>query len=117
MGSLFSIARADGPVNAKETAFLQAVHRAFRLEQSAWDRASGAAPSRNADEEDPYLVLGVPRAATGEEIRAAWRKLMRENHPDALAARGVPPEFIEKASASVSRINAAWDRVKRDRGL
>jgi DnaJ like chaperone protein len=42
---------------------------------------------------------------------------MRENHPDALAARGVPAEFIEKASASVARINAAWDRIKRERGL
>ena len=118
LGSLFGIARADGAVNAKEQTFLRAVHRAFQLDNLAWDRASGAIPARpSADEEDPYTVLGVARSADGETIRAVWRNLMRENHPDALAARGVPPEFIQKASESVARINAAWDRVKRDRGL
>jgi DnaJ like chaperone protein len=50
-------------------------------------------------------------------VRAAWRQLMRENHPDSLASRGVPPEFIARASDKVARINAAWDRIKRERGL
>jgi len=118
LGSLFAIARCDGAVNAKEQAFLGGVYRAFRLDRTAWDRASGAAPPRpSADEPDPYEILGVARSADGSELRAVWRKLMRENHPDALAARGVPAEFIEKASASVARINAAWDRIKRERGL
>jgi DnaJ like chaperone protein len=118
LGSLFAIARADGAVNAKEQAFLTGVHRAFRLDRPAWDRASGAAPPKpSPDEPDPYEILGVARTAGGPELRAVWRKLMRENHPDALAARGVPAEFIEKASSSVARINAAWDRIKRERGL
>jgi DnaJ like chaperone protein len=118
LGSLFTIARADGAVNAKEQAFLLGVHRAFRLDRMGWDRASGAAPARPpSDEPDPYAVLGVARSANGEELRAAWRKLMRENHPDALASRGVPKDFMDKASQSVARINAAWDRIKRERGL
>jgi DnaJ like chaperone protein len=116
--SLFAIARSDGAVNAKEQAFLIGVHRAFRLDRLAWDRASGALPPQSSsDEPDPYEILGVPRSADGEKLRAVWKQLMRENHPDALAARGVPPEFIEKASATVARINAAWDRIKRERGL
>jgi DnaJ like chaperone protein len=118
LGSLFTIARSDGAVNAKEQTFLLGVHRAFRLDRRGWERASGAAPARPAsDEPDPYEVLGVARSANGKELRDVWRGLMRENHPDALAARGVPQEFIEKASASVARINAAWDRIKRERGL
>jgi DnaJ like chaperone protein len=118
LGSLFAIARADGPVNEKEQSFLAGVHRAFRLDRLSWDRASGVAPPRPAsDEPDPYEVLGVTRSVDGEKLRGVWLKLMRENHPDALAARGVPPEFIAKASASVARINAAWDRIKRERGL
>jgi len=118
LGSLFAIARADGAVNAKEQTFLLGVHRAFRLDRLGWDRASGAAPARpSSDEPDPYAVLGVARSANPEELRAAWRKLMRENHPDALASRGVPKDFIDKASESVARINGAWDRIKRERGL
>ena len=50
-------------------------------------------------------------------MRQAWRRLMRENHPDSLAARGVPPEFVKRATEKVANINAAWDRIKRERGL
>jgi DnaJ like chaperone protein len=69
------------------------------------------------DDDDPYLELGVTRSATGEELRATWKRLMRENHPDSLASRGVPPDFVARASEKVARINAAWDRIKRERGL
>ena len=34
-----------------------------------------------------------------------------------LAARGVPPEFVRRATEKVAGINAAWDRIKRERGL
>ncbi|MBV9248957.1 MAG: molecular chaperone DjlA, partial [Acetobacteraceae bacterium] len=51
-----------------------------------------------------------------EAIRARWKRLMRENHPDSLAARGVPADFISRASDKVAQINAAWDRIKRERG-
>ena len=33
------------------------------------------------------------------------------------AARGVPAEFVARASEKVATINAAWDRIKRERGL
>ena len=119
LASLFTVARADGPVNQPEHQFLSQVHAAFGLDQRAWDRARGAAPRqpRGVDDTDPYLVLGVPRSASSEELRAVWKRLMRENHPDSLAARGVPQEFVARASEKVARINAAWDRIKRERNL
>ncbi|WP_431268343.1 TerB family tellurite resistance protein [Dankookia sp. P2] len=66
---------------------------------------------------DPYAVLGVKRDASDDAVRQAWRQLMRENHPDSLAARGVPPGFVKRATDKVAEINAAWDRVKRERRL
>ncbi len=69
------------------------------------------------NDDDPYMELGLTRAASGEELRATWKRLMRENHPDSLASRGVPADFIARASDKVARINAAWDRIKRERGL
>lgn len=118
LSMLFQVAQADGPVNNAEHQFLSAVHRAFGLDQVAWDRARGAMPRRPmSDEPDAYSVLGVSRSVGNEELRAAWKQLMREHHPDSLAARGVAPEFIAKAQEKVARINAAWDRIKRERGI
>ena len=41
------------------------------------------APQREWFEKDYYKVLGVPQAATETEIRRAYRKLAKQNHPDA----------------------------------
>jgi DnaJ like chaperone protein len=124
LAALFSIARADGPVNTAELAFLKQVHLGLGLDRLAWERAkegrasAGASSTQaSAAEADAYMMLGVSRGASDEELRQAWRRLMRENHPDSLAARGVPQEFIARASEKVARINAAWDRIKRERGI
>lgn len=132
LGALFHIARADGPITRGELPVLQGIHLRFGLDHAAWDRAKGSGGgggnggsggsrwSRVAQEKeanDAYALLGLTPAASDEQVRLAWRKLMRENHPDGLAARGVPPEFVERATAKVAEINAAWDRIKRLRGL
>ncbi|MBW4024112.1 MAG: molecular chaperone DjlA [Proteobacteria bacterium] len=118
--SLFVIARADGPVNQAETRFLADVHRLLRLDRHAWDQAMNGSADRarpSAGEGDPYQELGLTRSASNEELRDARKRLMRENHPDGLASRGVPPEFIARATERAARVNAAWDRIKRERGL
>lgn len=121
--ALFYIARADAPLTRGELRMLQGVHLRFGLDTPAWDRAKGGQPGqgsaaqRRVEEIDAYAMLGLPPSATDEEVRLAWRKLMRENHPDSLAARGVPAEFIDRATRKVAEINAAWDRIKRQRGL
>jgi DnaJ like chaperone protein len=119
LAALFLIARADGAVNARELDFLERTHRGFRLDPAAWDRVRGFTPRQpaTAEEPDAYAILGMARSASAEQIRATWKRLMRENHPDSLAARGVPAEFIARANDKVARINAAWDRIKRERGL
>ena len=122
LAALFYIARADGPITRGEVPVLQGVHQRFGLDHAAWDRAKGGGQAGSQVEQqkktdDAYAVLGLTPAATDEEIRLAWRRLMRENHPDSLASRGVPKDFIERATRKVADINAAWDRIKRQRGL
>jgi DnaJ like chaperone protein len=116
LASLYVIARADGPLNRREQDYLDTVRAAFGLGAAAAGRASSG-PRGRAEEEDPYAILGVPQDASDPVLRAAWKQLMREHHPDSLASRGVPQEFIDRANAKVARINAAWDRIKRERGL
>ena len=121
LAALFQIARADGPLTRGEVRFLQRVQTGFRLEAPSWERARDGQARADAATPggglDPYAVIGLPANASDEQVRAAWRKLMRENHPDTLAARGVPQEFVRRATDKVAEINAAWDRIKRERKL
>lgn len=116
LASLYVIARSDGPLNLREQEFLEGVRAALGLGAEAAGRASSG-QRNDPSQEDPYAVLGVARDASPQELRAAWKTLMREHHPDSLASRGVPQEFIDRASEKVARINAAWDRIKRERSL
>lgn len=121
LAALFQIARADGALTRAEVTFLQGTQVRFGLDSNAWERArdgrAGASAPPAAVGPDPYGVLGLARDSTDADVRQAWRRLMRENHPDSLAARGVPQEFVKRATDKVAGINAAWDRIKRERGL
>ncbi|QDH14851.1 molecular chaperone DjlA [Oecophyllibacter saccharovorans] len=124
LGALFRIARADlpphAPLNPQEMAFLRRVHQGFGLSQAAWERAeSGQARAASApDAPDAYRVLGIARSASDTDVRLRWRALVREHHPDVLAARqGLTPTQHQAALERIARINAAWDQIKRDRGI
>lgn len=117
LSALFAIARADKPVNQAEQAMLRRVHTLFGLDRVAWDGASGGSARATPGGDDPYAVLGASRTMSDEDLRKAWLQLIRENHPDTLASKGVTPDFIARAGDKVARVNAAWDRIKRERGL
>jgi curved DNA-binding protein CbpA len=52
---------------------------------------------------DPYATLGVPKGADAKRLRAAYRRLSRQNHPD----RSADP----RANERMQRINRAWEIV------
>jgi DnaJ like chaperone protein len=112
---LFHIARADGEVHDSEIAFIREVARIFGFGDADFARLREL--NVGPDHADPYTVLGVRREQPDAEIRAAWRRLMRENHPDKLMAQGLPAEFIELANEKVAAINAAYDRIAKERGI
>ena len=62
-------------------------------------------------------MLGLSRSARDDEIRQTYRKLVREHHPDRLVARGMPEEMIEQANKVLAAINAAYDRIAKERKL
>ena len=48
-------------------------------------------------------------------MRATWRMLVKENHPDRLIGRGVPPEFVKLANDKLAAINDAYEKIKKER--
>ncbi len=115
LDGLFHIARADGEVSADELAYLRQVSEIFGLESTRWERVR--AGNMGPGQSDPYGILGVARDAAESEIKAAYRKLVRENHPDRLVAQGMPQEFIDLANEKLATINIAYDNVQKSRGF
>ncbi len=110
---LFHIARADGQVSPEEEDYLAQIARIFGFNEDDWARirASNLGP----DNSDPYTILGVGRSASDDEIKAAHRRLVLENHPDKLVSQGMPQEFVDLANQKLATINAAYDKIRKQR--
>lgn len=110
---LFYIAVADGSYHPQEDDFLARVAAIFGLS----DRQFRALRTRFVPdaEPDPYDVLGVEPTMALEDIRAAWRQLVRESHPDRMVARGVPEEAVKMAEKRLIAINRAWETISESR--
>ncbi len=111
MEGLFHIALADGEYHPKEDDFLDRVRRIFEMEEREF-RAMKAQFVTDAVP-DPFDVLGVAPDAPMEDIRAAYRALVRETHPDRMIARGVPYEAVKLAEGRLIMINNAWDEIQK----
>ena len=115
LDGLFHIARADGQVHEAEIAFIREVAAIFGLSEAEFARIREA--NLGPDKADPYTILGVTRESSDEDIKAARRKLARDNHPDRLQAQGLPKEFVKMATEKLATINAAYDRIAKERGI
>ena len=113
LDALFHIAKADRVIHPKEDEFLRQVAGIFGFGDAEFARIR--ASHIGADWPNPYAVLGVSPDADDDEIRAAWRKLIKENHPDRLIAQGMPQDFVDVATAKMAAINAAYEEVRRQR--
>ena len=112
---LFDIAKAHGEVDAAEADYLANVARIFGLDSARFERAKAAA--LGVVECEACTILGIDPLATDEQIREAWLRLVRANHPDRLIAQGLPEEAIAVATRKIAVINDAYDRLRRERGL
>jgi DnaJ like chaperone protein len=106
---LFHIALADGAWHPKEEDFLHEVARIFGLGEPCF-RALRARFVDGAPR-DPYDVLGIAPGSSVEAARAAWKRAVRESHPDRMIARGVPEEAVRLAERRLIAVNAAWEEI------
>ncbi|HEY7776753.1 MAG TPA: co-chaperone DjlA [Kineobactrum sp.] len=62
-----------------------------------------------------YAALGLTPAIGDRELKHAYRKLMSQNHPDKLIARGVPDDMVQVATEKSQEITAAYDLIRKHR--
>lgn len=111
LDGLFHIAKADGVIHENEVVYLKRVAEIFGLTEKAFDSVMARHVDQGAT--DPWRILGLDRNVDFETARDRYRTLVRENHPDMLAARGVPEEFLRIGHDRIAAINTAWETVQR----
>jgi DnaJ like chaperone protein len=89
------------------------------LLRAATAGAAGGPPGKPPQDRlaDAYVALGVAPDAAPADIKRAYRKLMSKNHPDKLAARGLPESMRAVAEERSREINTAYDLIKSLRGF
>ncbi len=111
--ALYDIGRLLGLGDANLDSLLRMVEAQARFESE-----EGAFGSRRTDSEsldDAYAVLGVPSSTSDGALKKAYRKLMSQNHPDKLIAKGVPEDMIKLATEKTQSIQTAYEIIKKAR--
>ncbi len=87
-----------------------------RSEGSAQQRSqdsSGASEDRNRGEMDhlreDYAILEVPFGAPFEQVKRAYKKMLRRYHPDRHSS---DPEKLKLATEITTKINESYNRIK-----
>ena len=110
MDGLFHVALSDGLYHPREDEFLARTAIALGLSERGFKRLRA---QHVADaQQDPWDVLGVDPADGPDAARAAWRQLVRETHPDAMMARGLPEEAVRLAEKRMIAVNRAWEEIR-----
>jgi DnaJ like chaperone protein len=97
-------------VSAYEVVQMEAL---LRMQQASRRPEPRPAVDRIAE---AYEVLGVTRNASHGEVTKAYRRLMNQNHPDKLVAKGLPESMMKVAEEKTRQIRAAYELLRDSRG-
>ncbi|MGH8176056.1 MAG: co-chaperone DjlA [Steroidobacter sp.] len=86
----------------------------LRMQQSARQPSAASSVDHVAE---AYEVLGVARSASDGEVTKAYRRLMNQNHPDKLHARGLPESMMKLAVDKTRQIRGAYEVLLKARGM
>ena len=94
---------ASGEVHAAELAFIRTVADIFGFSPDEIETMIHR--HLGPDPESPYTILGVTPMTDDATVKARYRQLVLETHPDRLMAEGVPADLIAVATRRAAEIN------------
>lgn len=109
---LFGVAASDGHVHINEIAVVEDIARYMNIQFN--DIASIKAMFVK-DTESAYKILEITPEATDEELKKAYRKMAVKYHPDKVSQLGADVE--NAAKEKFQQLNAAYEQIKKQRGL
>jgi DnaJ like chaperone protein len=118
MGFLIQLAFVDGEVSSSEEDVLQTIAQSLefdpRIYHAIFDQfeqmMKNIKPQTSI--EDAYKILGVSKDDDMATIKKAYRKLVREYHPDIIKAQGKSESYMKEATAKTQEINQAYEMIK-----
>ncbi len=109
---LFGIARADQHVDKAEMNVIKKIAYYLGVSSADFSRI-GAMFYKSVD--PSYEILGVPKNASDDEIKKAYRKLAIKYHPDKVASLGV--DVQKAAKEKFQKVQAAYDAICKERNI
>jgi DnaJ like chaperone protein len=64
---------------------------------------------------EAYEILGVNESDDMDTIKKAYRKLIREYHPDIISSQNKDESYMEEATAKTQEINQAYQVIKEQK--
>ena len=121
MGFLIQLAFIDGEVSQGEEEILAIIAEAFEFDPKAYHAIfdqfekmmQNVQPKANID--DAYKLLGVSKEDDMSVVKKAYRKLVRQYHPDIIKSQGKSEEYMKEATAKTQEINQAYEMIKEAR--
>lgn len=123
MQFLVNLAYIDGTLSHSEESMLTKIAAFLHFtanELAAMLQQFGSFHHKSVKEssiDNAYALLNIPKEATHDEVKKAYRALVRVYHPDIIKAQGANEDYIQEATAKVQEINAAYEMIKKQRGI
>lgn len=123
-----NLAYIDGEFNKSEQDVIRNIAYGFGIDKETLDEIIfkfdsfygsrfGADHDEISQENDAFEVLGLSKNASLDEVKARYKELVRQYHPDILMGRGESKEVIERSTKKLQEINEAYGRLKEKFGV
>mgnify|MGYP001150072451 CR=1 FL=1 len=109
---LFGIAKSDGAVNEAEVNSIKIIAGYLYINQ--YDFESIKAMFYDSSESS-YKILEIEKTATNDELKKAYRKMVKKYHPDKLQHLG--EEHVKGAEEKFKQVQKAYEQIQKERGL
>ena len=111
---LFSIANSDRHIDDKEIDIIKKISKYFWINQ--YDFSSIEAMfSQNKNIENAYDILGISKSTKDEEVKKAYRKMIKKYHPDKL--KDVSDDVVKMAKEKFQSVKDAYESIRKQRGF
>jgi len=109
---LFQLAKADGAIVKEEIKIIDEIAKSLGYFGAGYSTLK-AKYIKIASQSD-YAILGIKKDATTAELKKAYRKLAKKNHPDKFA--GADQATKTKAKKEFQKIQNAYESIMKTRG-